>query len=292
MNKKYLFHLLLLCVFLLAACKETNTGVEEEFDRHIALSEQSNIRDLGSYVTNDKQEIKRALLYRSGTLSACSLSDVAVLDSLGIKTVVNFLTEEERQSRGEDNLPEGTNSIFLPISGDNQEASSVLNARQTGDFSDVPIELNHNIHALLVEVGKDAYKGLFEVLADAKNYPILFHCSHGVHRTGTATALILMTLDVPWNTIVSDYMLSNSYRLEESNARIQALSAIAEKNPDVTDKAKNLKNIEAFYLLDKSYIEGTKEAIENDYGNILNYLESIGVDSVTLERVKANLLSN
>lgn len=292
MNKRNLFQLMLLSTLLLIACKETNTESEEEYDRHIVLSAQSNMRDLGLYTTNDKQEIKRGLLYRSGTLSACSSSDVEILDSLGIKTVVNFLTEEERQSRGGDNLPEGVKSVFLPISGDNKEASSVLKARQTGDFSEVPIELNHNIHALLVEVGKDAYKGLFEVLADAENYPVLFHCSHGVHRTGTATALVFMALDVPWDTIVSDYMLSNSYRLEESNARIQALNELAEKNTDVPDKTKNLKNIEAFYLLDKSYIEGTKEAIENDYGDIKNYLESIGVEAAILEKVKANLLSN
>ena len=152
---------------LFTSCNHGTSAEEKVFDRHIMLSGQSNMRDLGSYTTNQNQEIKRGLLYRSGTLSACSNNDVQILDSLGIKTVINFLTEEERQVRGEDILPVGTKSVFLPISGENQEAKQVLEARQTGDFTAVPIELNYNIHALLVDVGKEAYKGFFDVLADA-----------------------------------------------------------------------------------------------------------------------------
>ena len=53
---------------------------------------------------------------------------------------------------------------------------------------------------------------LFHILTDESNYPIIFHCSHGVHRTGTAAALILNSLGVPWATIKEDYMLSNEYR--------------------------------------------------------------------------------
>jgi protein-tyrosine phosphatase len=260
------------------------------FQRHIELEGQSNFRDLGNYTTENGETLKSGKLYRSGTLSACSKSDVHILDSLGIKTVINFLTEEERKVRGEDVLPGGTKSVFLPISGENQEAKQVLEARQTGDFTAVPIELNYNIHALLVDVGKEAYKGFFDVLADADNYPVVFHCSHGVHRTGTATAILFMALDVPWDTIASEYMLSNTYRQEESNARIKALNELAESNPDVVDKAKNLENIQAFYLLNENYIQGTKEAIENEYGSIHNYLNSIGVDSAAIEKVKRNLL--
>ena len=283
--------LFILLTLTLMGCKfDKEKDSNNIFQRHIELQGQSNFRDIGNYTAENGETLKSGILYRSGTLSACSSSDVQILDSLGIKTVINFLTEEERQVRGEDVLPSGTKSVFLPISGENQEAKLVLEARQTGDFTAVPIELNYNIHALLVDVGKEAYKGFFEVLADSDNYPIVFHCSHGVHRTGTATALLMMALDVPWDTIASEYMLSNSYRQEESNARIKALNELAERNPDVVDKTKNLENIQAFYLLNENYIKGTKEAIENEYGSIQSYLDSIGVDSATIEKVKSNLL--
>ena len=286
---KYIIFILL--VSTLTGCQfEKKKDTNDIFQRHIELEGQSNFRDSGNYTTKDGESLKSGMLYRSGTLSACSNSDVQILDSLGIKTVINFLTEEERQVRGEDILPGGTKSVFLPISGENQEAKQVLEARQTGDFTAVPIELNYNIHALLVDVGREAYKGFFEVLADADSYPVVFHCSHGVHRTGTATALLFMALDIPWDTIASEYMLSNTYRQEESNARIKALNELAESNPEVVEKAKNLENIQAFYLLNENYIQGTKEAVENEYGSIQNYLNSIGVDSETIEKVKSNLL--
>ena len=283
-----IFTLLILTLIGCQSKKEKDTN--DIFLRHIELEGQSNFRDIGNHTTGNGKSLKSGMLYRSGTLSACSNSDVQILDSLGIKTVVNFLTEEERKVRGEDILPRGTKSVFLPISGENQEAEQILEARQTGNFAAVPIELNYNIHALLVDVGKEAYKGFFEVLADADSYPVVFHCSHGVHRTGTATALLMMALDVPWDTIASEYMLSNIYRKEESNARIKALNELAERNPDVVDKTKNLENIKAFYQLNENYIKGTKEAVENEYGNIQNYLNSIGVDSLTIEKVKSNLL--
>ena len=100
----------------------------------------------------------------------------------------------------------------------------------------------------------------------------------------------MMALDVPWDTIASEYMLSNTYRQEESNARIKALNELAERNPDVVDKAKNLENIKAFYQLNENYIKGTKKAVENEYGSIQNYLNSIGVNSADIAKVKNNLL--
>ena len=123
--------------------EEANNNLEiQTVPTKTSLEGQPNFRDLGGSKTDDGRSIKYGMLYRSGTLSKLTDSDVAKLEDLRIKTVVNFLTEEERQARGEDKLPEGVKSIFLPISGENNEASLVLEARQTGDFSEVPSNFN------------------------------------------------------------------------------------------------------------------------------------------------------
>ena len=76
--------------------------------------------------------------------------DVAKLEQLGIKTVVNFLTDEEIKASGKDRLPRATREISQPIESDGGLVSAVLEARKTGDFSKVPADLNPEFHRILV----------------------------------------------------------------------------------------------------------------------------------------------
>ncbi|GGZ92526.1 tyrosine-protein phosphatase [Algibacter mikhailovii] len=267
-----------------------NSAKQDDFNRTIALEGQDNFRDPGNYKTSEGKTVQQRKIYRSGTLSQISEEDKAIIQQLGIKTVINFLTQEEISKRGADNLPDNIKSVYLPISGDNDEAAIVLQARQTGDFSKVPIELNYNIHKLLPEVGKDSYYGLFQLLTDASNYPVLFHCSHGVHRTGTASALLLSALDVPWPTIESDYLLSNECRQHESQMRINQLDSVARYNLDIIDFKENRKNIEAFYILQPEYILGTKKHIEETYGSFAKYFEHLGISEQDILAIQLNLI--
>jgi len=267
-----------------------NKQASRDFDRKVELEGEHNFRDLGAYQTSNSKAVKKGLLYRSGTLYKLTPNDITKLEELGIKTVVNFLTESERENQGADQLPQGVKSIFLPIEGMGDEIDDLIIARKTGDFSRIPSDLTYNVHRILPESGKSSYGKLFEILADSTNYPIVFHCSHGVHRTGTAAALILNTLGVSWQTISEDYMLSNEYRLAESTKRVEQLDAIAQDNSDVTDKAINRKNIEAFYLLQPEYIEGTRSHILDTYGSFESYLQSSDISQEQIEIIRNILL--
>ena len=282
--------LTIISLFVIFSCSPEKKE-SEEFNRSITLSGQPNFRDLGGYKTENGKKLKTGLIYRSGTLAKLTDDDVDKIKALNIKTVVNLLDEEERQKYGEDKLPEGVKNIFLPITGQNNEAAAVLKARQTGDFSDVPVDFNYKIHALLIEDGKEAYSELFKLLTNPDNYPIVFHCSHGVHRTGTAAALILSALDVPWETVSEDYLLSNEYRKEESEKRIKTLNTLAE-NFGVNDLEQNEGNIKAFYILKAKYIDGTKTAIEKKYNSFNNYLNSLGITEKEKNKIKTILIGN
>lgn len=228
------------------------------------------------------------MIYRSGNLSHLSESDIATLDSLGIKTVINFLTPEEIQSAGQDKLPQQTSTVGLPISGDNNEAIALIDARKNGDFSVVPVDFNYQVHAMLIEQGKTEYADMFNILLDESNYPVVIHCSHGIHRTGTASALILASMGVDWSVIQSDYLISNDTRKAVSDKRIQELAELAASNDNVKNKEENLKNIEAFYRLSPRYIDASKIVIEENYNGFDQYFESLGItpnDVVTLRTI-------
>lgn len=279
----------LILVAILCAC---NHKPAEDFKRKVALEGEHNFRDLGLYKTDDNNTIKKGLIYRSGSLHKLTSNDKSKLNDLGVKTVINFLTASEIEAQGEDILPEGVTSIYLPIEGMGDEIDDLIVARKTGDFSKIPSDLTYQVHEILPESGKSSYGRLFEILADSTNYPLVFHCSHGVHRTGTAAALLLSTLNVPWQTISEDYMLSNEYRLAASKKRIRYLDSIAQLNPDVTDKKENKEHIESFYLLQPEYIDGTRSHILDNYGSFEAYLQSANVSQEQMETIRKILLVN
>ena len=261
----------------------------------VQLEGQSNFRDLDGYRTSDGRTVKSGLVFRSGELPRLTDDDVAKLERLGIKTVVNFLTNEEIKARGEDRLPEDVRELRLPLAGGDAEggglAGAVLRARKTADFSGVPVELNAELHRLTVREAGTQYAALLRELAEEKNRPLVFHCSHGVHRTGTAAAIVLSALGVPWNTVRKDYLLSNKCRKEEVAQRLEQLREQAAKNQGIPPEQVDMSNINAFYILQPSYIDASLDEAVKRHGSMENYIrEGLGIEDALIEKLRRELL--
>jgi len=256
-------------------------------ERHVELDGQSNFRDIGGYLTTDGRRVKWGQIYRSGELHELSDADVKKLDALDIKAVANFLTEREIESRGHDRLPEGVREIPLPMEAGNLgDLAAVVNeARGTGDFSKVPVELNPEIHRILMDEGREYYATLLRELADPVNRPMVYHCSHGVHRTGAATAILLSALGVPWETVREDYLLSGKYRGKEISRRVNELQQLAADTLLVETEQVDMTNIEAFYILEPEYIDASLDEAVKLYGSMEEYIRK-GLDITDKERAK------
>lgn len=262
-------------------------------ERHIELDGQSNFRDIGGYTTVDGHIVKWGEVYRSGELQKLSDSDVAKLDTLGVKAIANFLTEREIKSRGQDRLPQGTREIPLPMEAGSMGdlAAVVEEARQTGDFSKVPVDLNPEIHRILINEGREYYATLLREIADPANRPFVFHCSHGVHRTGTATAILLSALGVPWETIREDYLLSNKYRKNEIVRRTKELQLTAAKTFNIQPNQVDMTNIKAFYILQPEYIDASLDEAVKRYGSMGNYIrDGLGITDKEIANLREQLL--
>ena len=85
---------------------ETSAKNEQRL-RHIQLAGQSNFRDLGGYKSGDGRSLKWGQVYRSGELGVLTDEDVATLEEIALRTVVNFLLPEEIDRHGSDRLPAG-----------------------------------------------------------------------------------------------------------------------------------------------------------------------------------------
>ena len=261
--------------------------------RQVALEGQPNFRDLGGYETVDGRTVKWAQVYRSGELPRLSDNDVAHLETLGIETVVSFLTEKEIEARGPDRLPEGVTEVSLPMEAGNLgDLTAVVNeARRTGNFSEVPADINPDIHRRLMVEAREYYAALLREIADHANRPLVFHCSHGVHRTGTGAAILLAALGVPWETIRADYLLSNTYRQEELEHRLSQLRELHAKNTGVAPEEVDTTNMDAFYILQGAYIDAALEQAVEDYGSMEAYIrDGLGITDEEIEQLRSQLL--
>jgi protein-tyrosine phosphatase len=273
---------------------KTSDASTEVNKRHIRLDGQSNFRDIGGYRTVDGKTVRWGQVYRSGELPRLSDSDVDRLDTLRLVTVVNFLTKDEINARGKDRLPDGINEVMLSISGEAEQdlAKVVLEARQTADFSKVPVELNEEVHRILTgDATREQYASLLRLVADPANRPLVFHCSHGVHRTGTATAVLLSALGVPWETVREDYLLSNVYRKEQVERRITELRHMASEKQGIPPEKVDMTNIQAFYVLEGDYIDATYDEIMKQYGSMGEYLHrGLGLSDSEIKQLRDELL--
>jgi protein-tyrosine phosphatase len=265
---------------------------QKPFERSVELDGQSNFRDVGGYETVDGRRVKTGVLYRSGELHALSEADVQTLDDLGIETVVSFLIPREIEARGSDRLPEGTKQVLLPIEAGGGLVGEVSKARNTGDFSKVPADLNPKFHELLTEEAREEYAALIREIIAADGTPLAYHCSHGIHRTGTATAIILSAVGVPWETVREDYLLSNGLRADEVAKRTEQLRQAAAKTFGIPPEEVDMTNINAFYILESSYVDGAHARIEEGYGGIDNYLtQGLGLSPDEVEALRNKLLN-
>ncbi|KAL8821583.1 MAG: hypothetical protein Q9223_000427 [Gallowayella weberi] len=119
-------------------------------------------------------------------------------------------------------------------------------------------------------------KQVLEVLADAENYPVYFHCTSGKDRTGLVAFILLSILEVPLNMISVDYMASEVELVSERKFRIQELQAMG-----LSDDFANCP---------PRWVIEVLEHIIRTYGGFEAYLDRIGVDEDLRYRIRSSIL--
>lgn len=233
-------------------------------DRRIYMDGTGNFRDLGGIRTSDGKTVAWGKIFRCGDMGKLSGNDLNFIKNAGITDVIDFRTESEIKSSPDQYPADASiNRIHAQIGQKDPEEMNKF-MKTTMNPAATPTEVERvftGFYENMITQIKD-YKPLFEeLLANAGNESILFHCTAGKDRTGLASALILSALNVPEETIVEEYYLSNLYT-RKMFAKHPMMSRI---KPEIAEVLAGVK---------PAYIQASLAKIKLKYGSVQKMLES------------------
>ena len=254
-----------------------------EAQRRLPVYGAANLRDLGGYATRDGRALRWGVLYRSDALNDLDDEDVAYLGRLKLSRVVDFRSDAERE-RDPDRLPDGVTAELAPIAGSGLDPAELQDRLMSGDVTaDQAAAWLVDGNRAFVGEFRDVYARFLHELADPANLPMLFHCTAGKDRTGYAAALVMLALDVPRETAMRDYLLTNQFmeRKTRSLLRLIQIASLFRADPD---------QLMPLFEARESYLGAAFAAIDEAHGTDVYLRDALGVDDALRERLRANLL--
>jgi protein-tyrosine phosphatase len=251
-------------------------------DRVVPLQRGQNFRELGGYRTGDGRRVRSGMIYRSGSMHWLTVDDFMALGQRGVRTVVDFRDSRERTSEPVE-WPDAVSPLVLvsedPVTGNAEFFGELMRPGMDGVGA----------RALMARFYRDIptryaphYRQLFtQLLADRG--ALIFNCSAGKDRTGIAAALLLNVLGVPRETVIEDYLLSNT----TFDPSIAATHGAAEDPQMVFFRALPQDVTGALMGVDRSYIESAFAAIEARPGGFeAYYRDELGLDAAAIQRLR------
>lgn len=254
-------------------------------DRLVALDRVLNFRDFGGYDTPHGRVV-RGKLYRSAHFHEASDADMARLDGLGVRFLVDLRRSDER--KGEPNRwpgeavrsiasDEGVTSAFPPhlqaLLQSDLSAASVADYMRTlyREFAAQPRHIQ-------------LYTDWFRELAQGEGAGVI-HCAAGKDRTGLGCALTLHALGVDEDAIFADYEYTNAAM--NIDARLPRIQARMEER---LSRKLDAAALRPMLSVDPDYLRTAFASIDEQYGSRDGYLEVLGVDAPAREALREKLI--
>jgi protein-tyrosine phosphatase len=254
-------------------------------DRSLHLSTAANFRDAGGYRTQEGRWVRMGLVYRSNGIEHLTDQELAKIDQLHIRLVCDLRTAEEIH-RGPDRVPAGASTMSADVLADDAELIRSMTggggqgSGKTNGSSPTTSgeETEQRIYRDFVRLpsAQKGYRALFERLADPDQLPTIFHCTAGKDRTGWAQAVFLTILGVPRETIIKDYLLTNTY------LRGAAMSSVRQSLSSSAPKA---------VVANEASLAAAFDQVTKQYGSFDRYIhEGLQLDDAILAAIRKNFL--
>ncbi len=253
----------------------------------IRLEGAPNFRDIGGYLTTAGQYVRCGRIFRSDALNHLTEQDYAVLSEIGVRLVCDLRSDLERTLKPtlwppyllpmtwaidvNVDLRAGNSQLINMLRKDPNERGAI--AMMSHVYRSVP-------DALVRHLGK-----LFTAITQDECLPLILHCSVGKDRTGVMSAILLLALGVPRDTVIADYLKTNEYQnvMNLEKRIVEFLEPILDVPPrrEIVDVMIGARQI---------YLDIALDTIESGYGSVESYLETAGVDKAQLKKFRSCML--
>jgi len=247
------------------------------------LQSMENFRDLAgadaapAYRNREGRTLRRGVFYRSN-LVAPDDADLGILNGLGITSVYDLRTPGEI-AKAPDRLPQG--AAYRPVNVLGSEDAFPHTFFTSAGHA---IQTLEDIHRQMVTEAAIRERLALVLTAMAEtNGAQIFHCTAGKDRTGWVAALLHTIAGVPEETIMHDYLLTNTYTEHWIAATRQAM--LKQYNQAFVDAISPILGVHERFLH-----TGFAQAADS-YGSMAGYITNgLGLDAQVIEALRDKLL--
>lgn len=257
-------------------------GFVKAMSKKFTFEKIVNFRDLAGLKTRDNLIVKEGHAYRSALLDFATPNDLDNLASLAPDVVVDFRMEGEKQNEAIKLLLDSINYQSKPINVGNffsDDQVLALEKLKTADIDALFIKMYQEFPSQ----GQSQFKTVFKALLD--NERVIYHCSAGKDRTGVMSYLVLSALNVHYDDIMENYLLSNQYADSLHQLFVDHRAARNEKREMSEELAKVFQKVR---YVDARYLEALDKLLTDEFGGVVSYIEK--VLKVDTERLRSRLL--
>ena len=229
----------------------------------LPLENTTNTRDLGGYACNGGGVTRFRAFVRSDALNRLSDNDILFLKEYGIRTVIDLRSPAEANNHP---CPDAVKAFADYVN------ISIIPGDLEVDMADLlkvpPERQMPNLYLSILKESQKSFALVIKTAAEAREGGVLFHCAVGKDRTGTVAALLLGTVGVSVDDIISNYEVTHTY---------------IRRSPHFLEGVQKLPI--GYWQSNREYIEPALSYL-SEYESAAGYIESIGLKEDIISKIR------
>ncbi|MEI5992973.1 tyrosine-protein phosphatase [Candidatus Enterococcus mansonii] len=248
----------------------------------------TNFRDLGGIKNKEGKVVKPKKLLRSGHLvNLDKQTQSALVETFNLTRIIDFRREFEI-TESPDTPIEDVEYINLDLLGRmDAKNSSLADFAKLKSIEAVDQHMMGVYEDLILNSGaQTGFAEFMDYILENKNGSTIFHCFAGKDRTGYASALLLLLLNVDKDEIYKDFLITNTERKQANDELIQQFR-------EQGFNEEQLESLATALYVKKDYLDHAFNLIESHFGSAESYAaQCLNFDKEKINEFRTIYLSN